>query len=694
MRAQRLATSLAAVLSVACAGCASDFAPIEAPRSPSAPPPPAKPAKAPPSPMEFTSSDLPGLRVEHLVSLTTRDGQTLRGRLRDLGDELEVAGAQGKTIVSKADVAQLRTLSEGVPTRIPPALLGEKERESSSPRGAEAVPDPVQEISARGAGDLSESLLATNMARIRGELDRLDDLRRESELPRDLQLAAKEERILARGRLEPLSLEQRQPLTPIALDEYLRAGLGNNLGLLVALIQADVTREGIPRALATFDPALQVQGTLNKQRQPNLAGRGGALGQTGITDGISVGSTLSQRLPLGTSLSLAWVESRQDQPRGVPPTYQPSLTFQVNQPLLRGAGLQVNLAPIEIARLNAEGSDADYVRAALQAVLTLESAYWDVVLAEWDLRVQHRNMSGAIAQYDSEKQRLRARTTTQLSLLVARSGVAQRRENIINAETNLEASRDQLLRLAFPASDAEKWRLRLAAVELPQLEGGIGLDVGAAVARALNRRPDHYRALLNLEVARKNLLVAENGALPAVNLVGSWKAEGLGRQHHSGWTRLGSGRFYTWSMGVEVELPLLLRSERAQLRAARKALQQAEASLRDTEAQVVLEVRTAIRQVRSAFRRIDAARRNRRLLQERLDATRELVRAGRATNRFVQDDLSELAAAESAEMRAYVDYRLALTRLRVAEGTSLDPWLGELDPRVRRILERRARLGY
>lgn len=690
----RSSTLLALGLCGAFVGCASDFAAIEAPPSPHAPPPPAEPNPSSPSPMEFSSVDLPGLRVERRVELTTRDGRRLEGRLRDLGDELAVEGAdRATTIVSKADVTQLRSLDEGVATRIPPALLGE-EPVSTSPAGVQPLPDPVQEVSLVPAQDLSESLLATNMERISGELSRLDALRSKAKLRRDLSLEPPEERILARGRLEPLSLEQRQPLTPIALEEYQRAGLGNNLGLLVALIQADVSREGIPRALAVFDPALQVQGTINKQRQPNLAGTGGALGQTGITDGISVGSTLRQRLPLGTNLSLAWVESRMDQPRGVPPTYQPSLTFQINQPLLRGAGLQVNLAPIEIARLNAEGSDAEYVLAALQAVLTLESAYWDVVLAEWDLRVQHRNMSGALSQYRSEKQRLRARTTTQLSMLVARSGVAQRRENIINAETNLEATRDQLLRLAFPASDANKWRLRLAAVELPQLEGGIGLDVGASVARALNRRPDHYRALLNLEVARKNLLVAENGALPAVNLVGSWRAEGLGRQHHSGWTRLGSGRFYTWSMGVEVELPLLLRSERAQLRAARKSLEQAEVTLRDTEAQVVLEVRTAIRQVRSAFRRIDAARRNRRLLQERLDATRELVRAGRATNRFVQDDLSELATAESAEMRAYVDYRLALTRLRVAEGTSLDPWLSGLDPRVRRILERRARLGY
>src|SRR5690606_33448967 len=113
-----------------------------------------------------------------------------------------------------------------------------------------------------------------------------------------------------------------------------------------------------------------------------------------------------------------------------------------------------------------------------------------------------------------------------------------------------------------------------------------------------------------------------------------------------------------------------------------------EAGLRSLEATVVLEVRGAIRDIRTAKARIEATRANRVLAEERLDATREMLNAGAAVPRDVLDDLAELAAAESAEIQAFINYRLSITRLRQAQGTILDDWLEALPSRVHRSLQR------
>jgi hypothetical protein len=54
----------------------------------------------------------------------------------------------------------------------------------------------------------------------------------------------------------------------------------------------------------------------------------------------------------------------------------------------------------------------------------------------------------------------------------------------------------------------------------------------------------------------------------------------------------------------------------------------------------------------------------------------------------VLDDVADLAAAESREIQAYIQYRLSLSGLKQSQGTLLDTWLDVLDVRVRRALER------
>lgn len=530
------------------------------------------------------------------------------------------------------------------------------------------------------------------IARVAATLDRLAKIRSEVKIgdaealrldPVDFSAAAR----------SPL-LGDRGAVLTLTLDDAVRAALANNPDYLVALLDARAAAEGIPQARGAFDPVLGFSGTYTQNRSPFFS----ANPFSGLPVGLAVSrarrqnfqTTLTQLLPTGTQLSLSYNEARtaNNNAFALNPSYTPSLEASVTQPLLRGFGLDVNLAALRNARSSARQSEATLVETYMNAALVVEQTYWNLIVSEEQLRAQKRSLDSAIKLLEDTRKRRLWGKDSDLDVTIAKSGVATRREAVIIAESNLEAAHDQMIRLVSPSGDVTKWDLLVVPMDLPRLSVEPELEGADAVQEALKRRPDYYRAQLALENAQRDLLVAENGALPSLNLIGTWRQEGLGGGHRSSWSALGGGRFYTWTVGVNVELPIMLRSERARMRQAKILIERAEVALKTVEANVVLDVRGATRDIRTSRARIEASRAARILAKQRLEATRARVATGTAVRRDVLDDLAALANAETSEVQAFVNYRLAISRLRQATGTLLDGSLDSLDERVRRVLER------
>src|SRR5205823_11144205 len=124
-----------------------------------------------------------------------------------------------------------------------------------------------------------------------------------------------------------------------------------------------ISNTRIDAARSVFDPALNVQNTWSRTELPqaflNPASPVGA-SIAGIRDDtydLRVG--LSKRNVLGGTLALNYENTLSRFRPGVfplNPQDQSALTLSYAQPLLKGAGLGANLAPIVIARLDTERS--------------------------------------------------------------------------------------------------------------------------------------------------------------------------------------------------------------------------------------------------------------------------------------------------------------------------------------------------
>jgi outer membrane protein TolC len=130
--------------------------------------------------------------------------------------------------------------------------------------------------------------------------------------------------------------------------------------------------------------------------------------------------------------------------------------------------------------------------------------------------------------------------------------------------------------------------------------------------------------------------------------------------------------YKNWTIGLTLSLPLSNFLSRAELAYARTDLSQAQTKLKNLEQQVILEVSDAVRSIETNARRVHAYRLARELSEKRLEAEEKKLAVGLSTNYFVLEFQEQLANAQSAELKALVDYNLSLARLEKATGQGLE----------------------
>jgi outer membrane protein TolC len=110
---------------------------------------------------------------------------------------------------------------------------------------------------------------------------------------------------------------------------------------------------------------------------------------------------------------------------------------------------------------------------------------------------------------------------------------------------------------------------------------------------------------------------------------------------------------------------------RSQYEASKISYEQSLADLANLEQRIFLEIRTAVRAVETDYKRVTAYKAARELAQSKLTAEEKKLTVGLTTNYVVLQYQRDLADAKTAELRAIIEYNLALAYLDKSLGTSL-----------------------
>ncbi|KXU35520.1 hypothetical protein AXK11_05855 [Cephaloticoccus primus] len=452
---------------------------------------------------------------------------------------------------------------------------------------------------------------------------------------------------------------------PLSLQACIDRALQKNFGLAIQRFDAANSREALTIARADYDPALTLTTgkSVNQSDNPDTSLVGTRndtfSARAGVTQKVATGATLSLTQSLnrrGTNNNFALLN----------PAYNADLSLSVSQPLLRGAGTRVNLAPIRRAEIGLEIASLNTTSRVLQVVRDTEAAYYALVYARESLKVRTQSLDLAQRLYDENTTRLRTGVVTDLDVLQAEVGVENARRSVLVAQQSVRDAEDRLLNLIgqFEFDQA------LGTVALPPT-ATFSPDFELSYALARKQQPEYRSAAEQIKQLQLDLATARRNRLPSLdlNVAGGYNTRDstLGRTYN----RLPDGDGYTWQIDLALRMPWGLRAEKARYNTALNNLRREETRLRQIEQNLALEVRSAVRAVETNLETVTISRKATELSARQYELERARFDAGLSTSRRVLEAQDDLETARVAELQSQVNLRTAMAELNRIDGTSL-----------------------
>jgi len=471
------------------------------------------------------------------------------------------------------------------------------------------------------------------------------------------------------------------PSGPLSLtvDQAILMALEHNQALRVQRLEPAIGRTFEQQERAEFDPILSAEASYARRRAPRDSD------DDRVTTGEALlGAILSQHLPTGADVSagltndLTTLDLRDDR-------YVTRLGLSVNQALLQGAGLSVNLATVRQARLDTLASEYELRGFAEALVAQTEQTYWDYAMALRTIEIVTNAMTLARQQIQETRERVNVGTLAETELAAAEAELARRRENLINARGALAIVRLRLLRLLNPQRE-DFWQAELALQSAPAAPEVQLDDVETYVQVALRMRPELNQARLGIQRGDLELVKTRNGLLPRLDLFVTLGKSGYAESFGRGYADL-SEDGYDALVGLRLEYPPANRAAAARHQRAQYSREQALRALENLSQLAQVDVRSAYVEVGRALEQVAATAATRRLQEETLRVETEKFRVGKSTNFQVAQAQRDLLESRISEVRAGVAYLKALTDLHLQQGALLErrgiiaPGAGPVDMR-------------
>lgn len=459
-----------------------------------------------------------------------------------------------------------------------------------------------------------------------------------------------------------------EALEGLTVEEAVVMALEHNRDLRVARLQPVVEGAFETIERSRFDPEVYLNLQAGEEQVTQTARATGeqfdvfgkdASGEAGIR----------QRLPTGTEVDVSLGLDRSISDR-TPEQQSARLGLAVTQPLLRGAGPNVNLIRVRQAEVDTLASVWELRGFAESLLAQVEIAYWRLVLAREEIRIFEESLRLAKSQQAAFEERIAVGALPENQGAVVRAEVAAREQALINARGQLESRRLTLLR--FLGVDRE------GRLDLPVLPGSVlEMDpltmpsAGEAIERALERRPELREAELRFARDELETVLTRNGRLPRLDFFVNLGRSGFATTLEDSLGNI-DGDDYDATAGVRLSTLIGNREARARDLAARAGKQQALEAVLNQAQLVELEVRLALTEVDRTRQQIEASAVTRELRELTAQAERERFQVGSSTALQVAQAQRDLLESQIVEVEAMVNYRIALIQFYLAEGTLLE----------------------
>jgi outer membrane protein len=430
----------------------------------------------------------------------------------------------------------------------------------------------------------------------------------------------------------------------------------------------------------------------------------------------------SQGFQTGTTLFAAWDNTRSSSSSIANlfnPSVQSSIFAGFQQQLLNGFGRAVNTRNIRIAKNNRKIADWAFTQQAITTVTSTITAYWELVFARGNVKVQQQAVTVAEKLYNDNKKQLEIGTMAPLDVTRAESELATNRQNLIVAETLLLQDQQALKNFISKNPLAPNFvNVEMIPTDLPARPEAIeAATFEEAVKEAFAKRPELQESALNLLNSAIDVKATRNALLPTATLTAQYGTVGLagnqtqitgttttiagaaivganGAANGAGFipvtvftptgkivTQAGfsdaltsafHNNFPDYQVSLNVQIPIRNRSAQADNQRSILTQRQLEAQQQQLKNAALLDVRNTYIALAQGRARVDAASKARELQQQTFDAEQKKYQLGASTVYLVIQTQRDLINAQGNELRALADLVEAKANYERAVGRTLE----------------------
>ncbi|MEM7255481.1 MAG: TolC family protein [Pseudomonadota bacterium] len=472
---------------------------------------------------------------------------------------------------------------------------------------------------------------------------------------------------------EPFARESIESLYASALTNSSQIRVFTNIPLIRAT--------AIDEARGRFDTRAFAEGQYANTNEPvgSTLTTGGATRFSERTTFAEGG--LRRRLATGGELELSQRVGTQDNNSVFfIPEHQASarLRGRYTQPLLNGAGVDYNRAPVAIAKLDAEIADDEFKRQVESHLLEINRSYW-TLYRERAALLQRQKLMHQAEQIVRDIEARRSVDTLKSQTARAHAELASRRSEVVRSELAVRNAQTRIRALVNDPRLSTDANFEIVPTMVPTARL-TSISMRTAAEEAIRNRPEIAQVYKQIQAAAIRAEMSENELFPVFNLIFEARVDGLdsgfsiadahGRQFDRGRPSV--------AVGFQFEMPLENRTARARHQRRRLEVRQLRDQLRTTIETILLEVQVAVREINTAHREAESE------YASLLAATSELEtladrrslsgrRNGWGGTRLDDEVTAQrrLAEAEQEFVTSLVVYNVALENINRATGTLL-----------------------
>lgn len=499
--------------------------------------------------------------------------------------------------------------------------------------------------------------------------------------------------VLALVAFGAFSFGQEKKELSLTLDDAIVRALKGNLNVAAELIGPEISGAQLSQAKEFYMPTFKLGLQKERYEQPStwsLQNQG-----TYVVNSTYSPLSITQQIPFGGSLAVGLNYNYQKNNQlfqNYNPSYTTNLSFNLTQPLLRNFGWTVSRKQIVVAQNSLDVSRSNFKTTLVTTVYNVEAAYWNLVYANENLKALQQSLDLGRDLLAKTKKEVEVGQKAPIEVLNAETTVARREADILQAEAMVKRSRDQMAALLNLDADPAAKGMAVVPADKPVLKP-YQITYEEALQKAMARRPELEATKYGIETKKVNFTVARNQLLPQLDLNVVKSSPGVSGdqilyENNDPFSGVIIGTipgkasqafrdafkflYNNWTVGVTLTIPFGDVVGRSNYAYAKLDLEQIQARLKYQEQQIALEVSDAVLTLETAAKSADAYRVARELAEKQLEAEMKKLNVGLSTNYFVLTYQDQLSTARSLELKALVDYNVALANIAKVTGSTLE----------------------